>query len=298
MQWALTAIHICIPLIKIFPYEQLKGNPVNLPQADIKEDFLWQNRDHLFFYNGKGAIHFLANSLKLKREDEVCILTSTDSTYVATCVSATLFNYCKVSRVLSDKVKAIYIIHEFGLPYPKINEVANFAGKNNIPVIEDCAHSIDSTIHGQRIGTFGDFALYSLSKHLPIRNGGLLVGNKLKVSGVLSSYYNIDEARKVEEAFRQHYRLLPAITELKRQNFSSVRNSFPQLKTVFELNGNISPYFVIFKTPEYKKLYSLLADKDIEWGRTHVENWFCIPTQPFMGQNKLNEMVSLLKQYV
>jgi hypothetical protein len=45
-----------------------------------------------------------------------------------------------------------------------------------VPLIEDCAHTIDSCASDGAVGTFGDWVVCSLSKLFPCRGGGALVG--------------------------------------------------------------------------------------------------------------------------
>lgn len=182
---------------------------------DIKPDYLWNNKEYLFFGMGKHAIHFLIRKLELTREDEVCILTSTGSNYVTTCVSATIFNYCKISRVITDKTKLLYVIHEFGYPHPDIHELVINSKDRNIPLVEDCAHTVDSYLGNNRVGSFGDFTIYSLSKHLPMENCGLLVGNNL--SSYRNEFYNSNKAQELEGIFLDYLPYLPALSEKKKK---------------------------------------------------------------------------------
>ncbi|RDG38677.1 DegT/DnrJ/EryC1/StrS aminotransferase family protein, partial [Streptomyces corynorhini] len=43
-----------------------------------------------------------------------------------------------------------------------------------IPLIEDAAHAIGSTVAGRPVGSFGDAAVFSLSKHVGAKTGGFL----------------------------------------------------------------------------------------------------------------------------
>jgi hypothetical protein len=43
-----------------------------------------------------------------------------------------------------------------------------------IPLIEDAAHAIGSSVGGRPVGTFGDAAVFSLSKHVGAKTGGFL----------------------------------------------------------------------------------------------------------------------------
>ena len=61
----------------------------------------------VFLHDAKHGLHILANKYKLTRNDEVFISTTSESNFVSSCVTCTFFNYCKVSRVLTEKTKLI-----------------------------------------------------------------------------------------------------------------------------------------------------------------------------------------------
>ena len=60
----------------------------------------------------------LFRHLALRRDDEVFIATTFDYPHVPACVTCTVFNLAKPSRVLTDRTRAIFVIHEFGVPHP------------------------------------------------------------------------------------------------------------------------------------------------------------------------------------
>lgn len=56
-------------------------------------------------------------------------------------------------------------------PAPELRARCDALG---IPLIEDAAHAIGSEVGGQAVGTFGDAAVFSLSKHVGAKTGGFL----------------------------------------------------------------------------------------------------------------------------
>ncbi len=81
-----------------------------------------------------------------------------------------------IDRRITPRTRAIFAIHYFGFPQP-IAELRALCTRRRLVLIEDCAHVLDGWYGGRRLGSFGDFAVYSLPKHLPVPDGGILVIN-------------------------------------------------------------------------------------------------------------------------
>ncbi|MEW5632339.1 DegT/DnrJ/EryC1/StrS family aminotransferase, partial [Streptomyces hydrogenans] len=56
-------------------------------------------------------------------------------------------------------------------PAPALRERCDRLG---IPLLEDAAHAIGSTVGGRPVGAWGDAAVFSLSKHTGAKTGGFL----------------------------------------------------------------------------------------------------------------------------
>ncbi|MDP2895575.1 MAG: DegT/DnrJ/EryC1/StrS family aminotransferase [bacterium] len=78
-------------------------------------------------------------------------------------------------RTVSQRVRALVVVHYFGFPQENIGEIAEFARCRGIFLIEDCAHALLASHNGIPLGQFGDAAIFSLWKILPVPDGGLLV---------------------------------------------------------------------------------------------------------------------------
>lgn len=74
------------------------------------------------------------------------------------------------------KVKAIIPVHLYGMPV-KMDEIMAIARKYSIPVLEDAAEALGSSINGKMCGTFGDIAALSFNgnKIITTSGGGALV---------------------------------------------------------------------------------------------------------------------------
>jgi len=80
----------------------------------------------------------------------------------------------------TSKTKAVISIHYFGFPN-NISEVQKYCRKENIFLIEDCAHAFFGKIDKSPIGSWGDIAIASLWKFFPICDGGFLILQNKKI---------------------------------------------------------------------------------------------------------------------
>ena len=81
-----------------------------------------------------------------------------------------------VSRKLTDRTRAIVVVHLLGMPVnmPAIMEIA---AAGNLRVVEDCAQAPGASIHGRKVGSFGDFGCFSFhtAKNMTtLGEGGML----------------------------------------------------------------------------------------------------------------------------
>ena len=79
-------------------------------------------------------------------------------------------------RTQNRRVKAVIAAHYFGFPQGMLGLRA-FCDEHGIALIEDCAHAMFGGDGDGRIGELGDFAIGSLTKFFPVREGGCLVHN-------------------------------------------------------------------------------------------------------------------------
>ena len=77
------------------------------------------------------------------------------------------------------KPKAIIVVHLYGMP-AKMDAILKISEKYDIPVIEDAAEALGSSIAGQRCGTFGLLSVLSFNgnKIITTSGGGALLGDR------------------------------------------------------------------------------------------------------------------------
>ena len=90
--------------------------------------------------------------------------------------------------------------------------------KKGIPILEDCAYALGSRIEGAKVGTFGDYALYSLPKYFPMPFGGILAAlSAIKHSGLELKATGENLVRQTIHASYPH---LYKWNTLRRENWS------------------------------------------------------------------------------
>ena len=79
---------------------------------------------------------------------------------------------------ITPRTKAIIVQHTFGKPC-KMSEIKKIAERRNLPIIEDCAHALDASIQGHKVGSFGIAGFFSTdhTKVISTSTGGIAVTN-------------------------------------------------------------------------------------------------------------------------
>ena len=85
----------------------------------------------------------------------------------------------KALEKYGDKVKAVVIVHLYGVP-GKLKEVKELCDKYNVTLIEDAAESLTATYNGKQTGSFGKYAGLSFNgnKLITTSGGGMLVAQE------------------------------------------------------------------------------------------------------------------------
>jgi dTDP-4-amino-4,6-dideoxygalactose transaminase len=89
-----------------------------------------------------------------------------------------------LEAAIGAPTRAIVIIHYLGFPGP-IREVRELCRRRGLALIEDCAHALYGNLGDRPLGSFGDLAIFSPWKSLPLPDGGLLVTNRPDLTPLL-----------------------------------------------------------------------------------------------------------------
>jgi hypothetical protein len=273
--------------LRILPKDQA-GREARQPEKSVFEFNIDKNM--YFTDSGKGAIRAIAEVHSLKREDEVCIVSTSNSPFVSSCVTCTLFNYCKVSRVLTDKTRLIFVIHEFGFPCEQLESMLEEARHRGIPLVEDVAHSFTSSDQGKPLGSDGDYVIYSLPKSLPVESGGIVLSSTEFISTIVchdasaASSFSVgrDSLQWVHAQRRKMYEALSA--EVSKQE-------------IFRFTDGVNPFCFAYEDDPNRvsELYDKAERLQIEMLRTHNSGWVTIPLNPWIMDQDLDRLIQLVR---
>jgi perosamine synthetase len=78
-----------------------------------------------------------------------------------------------IAKETASKSKAMIVSHYFGIGR-SLSQIRSWCDDHNIALIEDCAHCFFGTAGDRPVGAWGDYSTASLTKFLPVPEGGLL----------------------------------------------------------------------------------------------------------------------------
>jgi perosamine synthetase len=96
---------------------------------------------------------------------------------------------------------ALIVVHTFGYPV-NLGRIQDALGERDIPVIEDCAHSLFSEYMGMPTGSWTQASFFTFGPHKPAATGGgglLVVNNPAIASRLEMTCRFLEHPRKTEE---------------------------------------------------------------------------------------------------
>ncbi len=190
-----------VPRLPIFGWNSIQGgHATSQPSVLDIPNFTWTS-------SGRAAIAFALREMGVGVGDRILVPTYHCPTMVAPIVAAgaqPLFypisasgapQLDRIAAMDLSAVRGMIAAHYFGLPQP-MKMVRAFCDQHGISFIEDCAHAMFGKADGQAIGTWGDYAIASLTKFFPVLEGGCLV----------SSHHRLREAPTRSKSLRDELR--------------------------------------------------------------------------------------------
>lgn len=173
--------------------------------------------------NGTAALEIAAKALGITEGDEVimptftiisCAMAITKLGAIPVLIDSDIYtwnmNVDEIEAKITEKTKAIMIVHLYGLPV-EVDKVLELAKKYNLKVIEDAAEMHGQTYNGRPCGSFGDISTFSFypNKHITTGEGGMVVTDNVKLADKCRSLRNLcfrKDIRYVHDEISDNYR--------------------------------------------------------------------------------------------
>lgn len=179
---------------------------------------------------------------------------------------------------VKQKINIIQVVHIGGFPVD-MKPVIDFAKKNNIVIVEDCAQGFTAKYEEKFVGNFGDVACFSLIKNAYSIGGGILATDNenlyQKAAKIQKGFDRIGckvVVFRILRALLESYRNIPIFEKLylllmkkkhafKKQRAKNVKDEF-----LDSLNQPQPIFFKLFleQTRSLKKLHGLRKQNAFE----------------------------------
>lgn len=174
--------------------------------------------------NGSAALDVAIKALGIGQGDEVILPTFTIISCAAAIVRAGAIpvvidcdrqtwnmNVNQIEAKITDKTKAIMIVHIYGLPVD-VDPILVLAKKYNLLVIEDAAEMHGQTYKNRPCGSFGHISTFSFyaNKHITTGEGGMILTDDPDLAQKCGQLKNLcfqPQKRFIHEELGWNYRL-------------------------------------------------------------------------------------------
>jgi dTDP-4-amino-4,6-dideoxygalactose transaminase len=141
------------------------------------------------FFWARNAIYHALRLLDIKPGDHVLlpayICRAAVDPFIAFGLDVDFYSIDRSCNALFDDIiarvtartRAILLVHYFGFPQ-EVRQIRQLCDRHRAVLIEDCAHVLSGDVDGQPMGTFGDAAVFSWRKFLPVFDGSELIINR------------------------------------------------------------------------------------------------------------------------
>jgi len=145
-------------------------------------------------------------------------------------------------RAITARTAAVVPTHLWGLPCD-MAEILDIARRNQLRVIEDCAHALGARYRGRHVGTFGDAAIFSLQTFKPLNayGGGVAVAREAPLGSRIAALAAAEPAPdlKTIEQRLWHGRVMRIATRPPIFTWTM----FPLMYACTRLHWNLDMYF-------------------------------------------------------
>jgi len=164
-----------------------------------------------------------------------------------------------IEAAITPRTKAILVVHIFGQA-ADMTHISKIAKKHNLKIIEDACESINAEHNKQKVGTFGESAVFAFypNKQITTGEGGMIATNNEEIYKLCNSLRNQGRSENMQwldhERLGYNYRLdemsaALGITQLKKLDFLiNQRRKIAALYT-----KNLLPYSDLIQVPAIGK---------------------------------------------
>lgn len=244
----------------------------------------YQTKYYTYVSSGRGALEFIFRAFKFNKGDIIlapAFIPEGIKKPINRCELRVEFyhsnhhlqpDFQEISDLLNlYEVKALILIHYFGIPQNNIHKIQNLLVNKNIIMIEDCAQGLFSQYaDGSPIGKHGDFAIFSFTKSLPSIDGAMILVNNekyyplslvynksiLHLISVLSMFFHLKTQSLIA---KNNFKLLDLLLSNSSKVFSIIyyymMNNQKNPTNLTNYSKNILNCFDIYNFINYRSLY-------------------------------------------
>ena len=182
-------------ILKIFDSRILTNGP-NVEKFENAFKKFTSSKYAVAVSNATAALHLSLMALGIGKNDEVIVpnmtflatansVLMTGATPILADVNLSDYNISidSLKRSITKRTKAIVPVHFAGKAC-KMDAIVTIAKKNNLSIIEDCAHAIGAKFKKKHVGTFGQAGCFSFypTKNITTLEGGMIITNSKQIS--------------------------------------------------------------------------------------------------------------------
>jgi dTDP-4-amino-4,6-dideoxygalactose transaminase len=231
------------------------------------------------YFRGRIALYHILKALGIKERDNVatqaftCIAVpeailraGARPLYIDIEADGFNMNPEDLDDKISKNTKAIIVQHTYGIP-ARVNEIRAIAEKYGVPIIEDCCHTLSSSINGQTVGSMGTASFYSYEwgKPLVVGVGGSAIINNEGLEKELEERYLELSFPSAVRSIRLAIQYYASIVLYRPSFFWPLRDAYRILAALKVVEGNYNPRgnkneYLLRMSPGRKKLLGKKID--------------------------------------
>lgn len=239
--------------------------------------------------NGTAALEVAMQAIGIGKGDEVIMPTFTiiscamavtklgaKPVFIDSDIDTWNMDVNEVEAKITDRTKAIMVVHLYGLPVD-MDKILAVAHKHNIKVVEDAAEMHGQTYRGKPCGSFGDISTFSFypNKHITTGEGGMVVTDDEELAKRCRMLRNLcfrKDIRYVHNEISDNYRFTNlqaavGLAQLERlDEFVERKRVMGRFYT--EMLSDVEGIRLPLPATEYAKniywVYGIVLEKDID----------------------------------